>query len=58
MKKNEYLPHVRDILKPSKKELKISHNNYTADPVTDDIVVNNISYQEFDYISPDDDGAL
>lgn len=47
--KKYYLPKVRTILQPSKNDLKIGHDNYTANPVDDPIAVNNISSQEFDY---------
>lgn len=56
----KYPPKMRDILRPSKEELKSyseEAGTYTIlpDPVEDPIVANNISTSEFDYISPTDD---
>ncbi|GKX67849.1 hypothetical protein [Inconstantimicrobium mannanitabidum] len=53
----KYAPKIRDIMKPTKEELNSyskEAGTYTKlpDPVEDPIVCNNISYAEFDYITP------
>lgn len=48
-----YLPKVRDYYHPTNEECQIYTGVRTAinipNPTEDDIVVNNIAYQEFDY---------
>lgn len=53
--KSVYLPKMRTGYRPKKHSLTSFGKETTTgsrlpSPVTDDIVVNNISYQEFDYI--------
>lgn len=62
MKEKTYLPEVRDILAPDKHDLISKSPEGTDTPlishVDDDIAVNNIAWQEFDYTQPlfkDDD---